>query len=285
MPRSTPITLAQARERERESKMSLRIRKLVPCELLFYLMGLCGIIDDIRGNNNEERIRKILSILWQEIGKKEIQWEIRRFWSIQPKEILRCELYERSILKSWELQPNGQSGSYDFKSNSEKNIGVSKCLFSMWESWKNRYTPYRWELSKQQFEQFNSFVSQLPHQSSQEEKNLYSLWETSKGFGVLQQALCEIQEIWQSTISQEQSKSRLRIRKLVPVETCKLMGFERKDEQAMREIGMSDSAIYHCSGDSIIVTCLMALFGQMLPIGENQLKEKIQNYVEQIKES
>ena len=63
------------------------------------------------------------------------------------------------------------------------------------------------------------------------------------------------------------------------------MGFERKDEQAMREIGMTDSAIYHCAGDSIIVTCLMALLGQMLPISENELKEKIENYVETVKEN
>lgn len=77
----------------------------------------------------------------------------------------------------------------------------------------------------------------------------------------------------------------LRIRKLVPVETTKLMGFERKDYQAMRDIGMSDSQIYHCCGDSIVVTCLMALFGQMLPISENELQQKIENYVESIKEN
>ena len=77
----------------------------------------------------------------------------------------------------------------------------------------------------------------------------------------------------------------LRIRKLVPTETMKLMGFERKDEQAMREIGMSDSAIYHCSGDSIIVTCLMALFGQMLPISDKELQQKIEKYVETLKEN
>lgn len=65
----------------------------------------------------------------------------------------------------------------------------------------------------------------------------------------------------------------------------KLMGFERKDEQAMRQVGMSDSAIYHCSGDSIIVTCLMALFGQMLPISENELQQKIEKYVETLKEN
>ena len=77
--------------------------------------------------------------------------------------------------------------------------------------------------------------------------------------------------------------SNLRIRKLIPVECLKLMGFERKDEQAMRQVEMTDSAIYHCAGDSIIVTCLMAIFGQMLPISENQLKQNIENYVERIK--
>ena len=46
------------------------------------------------------------------------------------------------------------------------------------------------------------------------------------------------------------------IRKLTPKECMKLMGFEEKDYQAMRDIGMSDSQIYHCAGDSIITTCL-----------------------------
>lgn len=76
----------------------------------------------------------------------------------------------------------------------------------------------------------------------------------------------------------------LRIRKLVPLETCKLMGFEEKDYQAMRDIGMSDSQIYHCCGDSIITTCLMALFGQML-FDEETLKQKIENYADSLKEA
>lgn len=88
-----------------------------------------------------------------------------------------------------------------------------------------------------------------------------------------------------NTIDRPSVKMDLRIRKLVPLETMKLMGFERKDEQAMREIGMTDSAIYHCAGDSIIVTCLMALFGQMLPISENELQQKIEKYVETLKEN
>lgn len=74
-------------------------------------------------------------------------------------------------------------------------------------------------------------------------------------------------------------KTNLRIRKLVPLETCKLMGFSKEDYQAMRDIGMSDMQIYHCCGDSIVTTCLMALFGQML-MSEEELRQKIEDYVE-----
>lgn len=74
----------------------------------------------------------------------------------------------------------------------------------------------------------------------------------------------------------------LRIRKLVPLETLKLMGFERKDEQAMREQGMSDMAIYHCAGDSLVTTVCAMLLGQMLPISEEELISKIENYVESL---
>lgn len=77
-------------------------------------------------------------------------------------------------------------------------------------------------------------------------------------------------------------KMGLRIRKLVPLETLKLMGFERKDEQAMREQGMSDMAIYHCAGDSLVTTICALLLGQMLPISEEELINKIEKYVESL---
>ena len=74
----------------------------------------------------------------------------------------------------------------------------------------------------------------------------------------------------------------MRIRKLVPLETCRLMGFTKMDHQAMREIGMSDSQIYHCCGDSIVVPVLMAIFGQMI-YPEQELKQRIENYVDLVK--
>ena len=75
-------------------------------------------------------------------------------------------------------------------------------------------------------------------------------------------------------------KEKLRIRKLVPQETMALMGFEPSDELAMREVGMSDSAIYHCSGDSIVTTVLCFIFGQMLFESEKELYQKVEDYIE-----
>ena len=75
---------------------------------------------------------------------------------------------------------------------------------------------------------------------------------------------------------------RLRIRKLTPKTCCKLMGFTNEDYLAMRQIQQSDSQIWHECGDSIVVTVLMGIFGQML-FSEEEVVEKIETYVEKIK--
>lgn len=80
--------------------------------------------------------------------------------------------------------------------------------------------------------------------------------------------------------TKKKGKEKMRIRKLVPLECMKLMGFTKKDYQAMRDIGLTDSQIYHCAGDSIVVTVLSSILGQALPISEQELKEKIENYID-----
>ena len=71
----------------------------------------------------------------------------------------------------------------------------------------------------------------------------------------------------------------LRIRKLTPVECIKLMGFTKEDYQALVDIGMSDSAIYHMAGDSIITTCLVALLNPFVN-EEHKHIDIINKYVE-----
>ena len=81
-------------------------------------------------------------------------------------------------------------------------------------------------------------------------------------------------------VKEEQTlKNELRIRKLTPCECIKLMGFERKDYESLVEFGLSDSAIYHCAGDSIVATVLVGLFGTMTNKDYEQI---IKDYVERI---
>lgn len=58
----------------------------------------------------------------------------------------------------------------------------------------------------------------------------------------------------------------LRIRRLTPFECGKLMGFDRSDFERMYDSGLSESALYHSAGDSIVTTVLMGLFGSLLGV-------------------
>ena len=82
-----------------------------------------------------------------------------------------------------------------------------------------------------------------------------------------------------NTVDRSSVKQNLRIRKLTPCECIKLMGFERKDYESLVEYGLSDSAIYHCAGDSIVTTVLVGLFGTMTNKDYEQI---IKDYVERI---
>jgi len=79
----------------------------------------------------------------------------------------------------------------------------------------------------------------------------------------------------------DKEKSMLRIRKLTPKECLRLMGFTDEDYQALKDIGLSDSAIYHCAGDSIITTCLVGIISPLVNENDKHI-DIINNYVEKI---
>ena len=56
-----------------------------------------------------------------------------------------------------------------------------------------------------------------------------------------------------------------RIRKLTERECGRLMGVKNEDIDRIAK-NISRSAQYHCYGDSIVTTCLMAIFGEMLDV-------------------
>lgn len=60
-------------------------------------------------------------------------------------------------------------------------------------------------------------------------------------------------------------EAQLRIRKLTPRECFRLMGLKDEDIDLIME-NQTQSSAYHLAGDSIVTTCLMAIFGELLNI-------------------
>ena len=110
----------------------------------------------------------------------------------------------------------------------------------------------------------------------------YQRGNVQKGMAQTLKTQCEVGVIDDDDRTErERESSQLRIRKLTPKECLRLMGFEDKDYDSLREIGMSDAAIYHMAGDSIVTTCLIGIFSQFIPNANHT--QTITNMVERIK--
>ena len=73
----------------------------------------------------------------------------------------------------------------------------------------------------------------------------------------------ELSQTLITTTNHQRLWDGLRIRKLTPRECFRLMGVRDKDYDKLKG-KFSDIALYHMSGDSIVVNVLMAIFSQML---------------------
>ena len=82
----------------------------------------------------------------------------------------------------------------------------------------------------------------------------------------------------QTKVALSEGGSKLRIRKLTPKECIRLMGFTDEDYEAMRSIGMTDNAIYHMAGDSIVVTVLISIFSQLM-YEDDRYKKIVNEYI------
>ena len=73
---------------------------------------------------------------------------------------------------------------------------------------------------------------------------------------------------------------KLRIRKLTEGECMRFMGFEKKDTEACREVGLSRANIYHQAGDSLVTTVMVGIFGELF--GFEDYTTTIQEYAEKL---
>ena len=226
-------------------------------DIFFTIFDLCGIIKE--KGELYEKSRNLLQILWKEIGKEEIQWEIRRFWGFPKEKILQSSMYENGNVENRKPKTRISSSTSNCCQYNEISKNRTK-VFNMWQSWKNGYTPYRWELSEQQFTQFNLFMSQLPYEDTQAEICMHNLWQTNESIRFLRETLSKIQEIWRPN---ENKIQNYRIRKLTPREAWRLMGVKDEDYEKVAK-NQSNSSLYHLAGDSIVTNVLMAIFKEMI---------------------
>lgn len=77
--------------------------------------------------------------------------------------------------------------------------------------------------------------------------------------------------------------NNFRIRKLTPKECGRLMGFQDKDTDDMFQVGLTNATLYHCYGDSIVVTVLIGIIGKLYGLNPIEIKEVIYKYIESIK--
>lgn len=253
------------------------------------------VIENDKGFDNEKRYKANGEILWllrSKIGEEAFsEWAIRGLWCISKEKILQCGMYEEGVLEDWgRLESKLQKLSPDSSKYKQANYDENS-VRDLWENWKAECSPYRWELSEQQYGELNEFVSKLSYENSQREKCLQDLWKASEGIRALQQALYEIQKVWKPSDNKQRTQSSYRIRKLTPIETWRLMGFTDEDflaakvgdrkiakelidnyeptkhlrmmQEADKISKVSNSQLYKQAGNSIVVDVLYYIFKEL----------------------
>lgn len=249
-----------------------------------YILAIFECLDCMKsimeeGLKDEERYkkyRKVLYVLWEEIRKKTIQWETRGFWCVPKEKILQSRMYgaiQTDAAKSrCDLEDSTPNSAENKRKNTEKNE-----VRNMWEDWEVRCSSYKLELERQFIDEFTSVMSKLSYQNTQNKKRMLDMWRTDERVRILQQALSEIQELRMSIDEKEKSKVSnlqkdnrksngmcgIRIRKLTPRETFRLMGFSDENFDAAQKAGVSNSQLYKQAGNSIVVDVLYYIYVEL----------------------
>lgn len=73
-----------------------------------------------------------------------------------------------------------------------------------------------------------------------------------------------------------------RIRKLTERECFRLMGVRNKDFDKIKD-NQSKSSLYHLAGDSIVTTCLMAIFGELTDVDYQSKIKDLERDLDQLR--
>src|SRR5699024_7413819 len=215
-----------------------------------------GVVTTEEGQNGEEKERntvEILRVLQEEIGEKEIaKWRSRILDTFQQEEILRQDVYEKRLdieQDEKKLERKEQSCECEVKN---RTFDKQERMREMPINKEFRCSSHGRGSIQQFARELTSIMQKLSHETSQE-KNLYRLRETTQGFGLLQQALYKIQEVWGSSLHKKQG---VRIRKLTEKECWRLQSFTDEQLYKAKDSGVSNTQLYKQAGNSVTVNVI-----------------------------
>lgn len=113
-------------------------------------------------------------------------------------------------------------------------------------------------------------MGMIPREKMSDDEQRRRLWSTD---GLCPTILTPTGGYFEVKIIRKEN-DMLRIRKLTEGECYRLMGFEEEDEAACKAVGQSKANIYHQAGDSIVTTCLVGIFGELLGLDYEEIIER-----------
>ena len=121
--------------------------------------------------------------------------------------------------------------------------------------------------------------SRMHHQRGNVQKGMIQTLKTSLEIGVIVKNDGTIK-----INNEEGTKKKLWIRKLSSKECLRLMAFQDKDCEHMKEVGLVDANLVHVAGDSIPVNLLLGIFCKLFGKTNEETKEIIKDYIKGIKD-
>jgi site-specific DNA-cytosine methylase len=214
---------------------------------------------------NKTNTREVLCLLRSKVGEEAFQRQIGGLIGILKEEILRQGMHEESLCSDRTDIARDRASSLLFTEDSVLDTTETNGVRGMREDNEYRCPSQRPRLSKQFTNEFDTIVSQLPSEDAQTKECVSYLWRACEGSQSLQQTFDTMEEVWGSpaqTVEYIQTP-KYRIRKLTVREVFRLMGVDDADIDKLMNASISNSQLYKCAGNSIVVDVLYHIFRKL----------------------
>lgn len=155
-----------------------------------------GNVPLIMENHTDARTQdQILRLLQETYGaEKVVEWGIAVMASLQQTEVLQPRVHESCVQGKTE-----DRNKLDDSTLPRPELVAEWVLRDMWEQSECGRSSQGWKSAEQFDRQFAEIMSELSHEETQPSEALFDMWRKGKGIWILQQALYQIQEVWQSS--------------------------------------------------------------------------------------